>query len=44
MNEVVWLLVLAGGPMLIGLVIAYGMFNSRRPGDGASAKRDVDDL
>jgi len=44
MSEVVWLFVLAGGPMLIGLVIAYGMFNSRRPGDGMPAKRDADDL
>jgi hypothetical protein len=44
MTEVVWLFILAGGPMLIGLFIAYGMFNSRRRGDGVSPKRAADDL
>jgi len=44
MSEVVWLFVLAGAPMLIGLVIAYGMFNSRESGGGRSPRQDVDDL
>lgn len=30
MTTFLWLLVVAGGPLLIGLVLAYGMLNRRR--------------
>jgi hypothetical protein len=30
MTTFLWLLVIAGGPVLIGLVLAYGMMRSRR--------------
>ena len=46
MTEVFWLLMLAGGPIVIGLVIAYGIFNRRGPAsdEKAAPRESVRDL
>jgi hypothetical protein len=46
MTEVLWLLIVAGGPILIGLAIAYGIFNRRTlTAEEKAAQRDsVDHL
>jgi hypothetical protein len=30
MTTFMWILVVAGGPLVLGLAIAYGMYNQRR--------------
>jgi len=40
MTTVLWLLVVAGGPLLIGIVLAYGMLNRRRLTPSEDAKRN----
>ena len=42
MTTFLWLLVVTGGPLLIGLVLAYGMLRSRRlTGSEKRAREDA---
>jgi hypothetical protein len=40
MTTFMWILVVAGGPILLGCAIAYAMFNSRRLSRHENERRD----
>lgn len=46
MSNYLWLFVVAGGPILIALVIAYGMMRSRRltPGEKEARHEAIEEL